>query len=320
MKLQRTNLLALFIPLSALALLAGSCGDDKKSQPSAAGSTCTLTGNRCEFGCDSNLGCVQCRTNADCPPNGGRVCVLGQCAACAVNGDCGTGEACFPANHTCQTACTANADCPQIGAPNARLCNTPSGACVGCLTSADCTDPALPVCEPQRGQCGDCASRLDCSVSRPACDLQTARCVVCLVDGDCGAGYACRQDHECQALCTGNADCAGTPNRPLCNVPTGACVECLAAADCAQGTPVCNPTNHQCVGCAANTDCPVTAPICSTTGQCEQCTVNADCPADGGRRVCRPVAGVRTCVECANNADCTNAALPNCNNQGVCQA
>jgi len=113
MKHRRPTLLALLLPVSVLALLTGSCGDDKKSQPNPAASTCSLAGIRCEFGCTQDLGCVECLPTAEqCEP-GAPFCVLGRCVACSVSGDCGTGQACYPGNHTCQTACAANADCPR---------------------------------------------------------------------------------------------------------------------------------------------------------------------------------------------------------------
>ena len=297
MKHRRPTLFALLLPVSVLALLAGSCGDDKKSQPNPGASTCSLAGVRCEFGCSQDLGCVDCRSNADCQP-GAPICVLGRCAACGVSGDCGTGQACFPASHTCQTACASNADCPEIGAQNARICDTTTLACVQCRNDTDCTDPALPKCEPKRGQCGDCASRLDCSVARPACNLQTARCVECLVDADCNTGgrpYACGDDLQCHPLCTADIDCTN-PDRPRCNLGNGLCVQCLGVTDCPTGAPICNPTNNRCVECTTNAECPAATPICRPTGPnpntCVQCTANADCRMDGGTANCNTQMGV----------------------------
>jgi Cys-rich repeat protein len=296
MKHRRPTLLALLLPVSVLALLAGSCGSDKKSAPSAATSTCSLAGVRCQFGCSDTLGCVQCQSNTDCAP-GAPVCALGRCAACGVNGDCGTGEACFPANHSCQTACTTNAECPQFGGQNATICDTASGACVQCRDDADCPATA-PKCEPNRRQCGDCASRADCGIAAPACNLQNARCVECLVDADCNTGgrpYACGDDNQCHPLCQADTDCTA-PNRTHCNLANGLCVECLLAANCPTATPICNPADNQCVQCTTNAECPAATPICAATGptqnRCVQCTTDAECRTDGGNLTCTRQTGM----------------------------
>ncbi len=310
MKAKRTTLFALLISVSSIALLAGACGDDHKKPVAVA--TCTLAGDRCEFGCSPNLGCVRCQNDTTCVP-GAPHCVLGACAQCATNSQCGTGQACYPANHTCQPSCTTNADCPQLGGPPAPICNTTTGACVGCQTDADCTNTTgRPLCDTERGQCSECLSNANCPDAAPACNRQNGTCAVCLVDTDCGPNYLCSQgDDRCHPKCTSNADCTA-PNQPLCNPLTGACVQCTSATDCLAGQPICNPDNHQCVQCVANTDCSAGTPICNVGDhRCVECTVSADCPSDGGRRVCR----ADRCVECQTNADCTNAQLPNCDRQ-----
>jgi Cys-rich repeat protein len=296
--------------LTALSLGLGmsvaipSCSDDSSDGAGNSSITCTLAGNRCEFDCTKDLGCVECLTNNDCEP-GSPVCVLGTCSACATNSDCATGQVCEPATHQCAAPCTTNADCR----PNAPLCDTASGACVGCLAATDCP-AAAPLCDATRKQCSQCTSRADCGVAAPACNLQTGQCEECLVDTDCNGSGACGQDHQCHPLCKTNDDCAGVTGEqefpgegPLCNLTTGACVECLSPTDCTDpAQPLCNE-QFRCVACTTNADCPVATPICATLrfGQ------------GGGQNNTQ-------CVACESNADCTDPTLPTCNEAGVCVA
>lgn len=314
--------ISLVVGLSLLCGVVTSCGGDDSND---AGATCSLGRSACEFGCTTDLGCVECLSDNDCQP-GAPVCVIGRCVACRDNADCGTGQVCAPATHQCTTGCQADTDCarPNNGNNNAPFCDTKIGACVGCRTTADCSAPR-PVCEPTRQQCSECQSRADCAKAAPACNLQNGNCEECLVDADCGNGRACGPDHQCRELCTSNDFCVNSPAGPICNLSTGVCGQCASAKDCTNpATPVCSPENR-CVACAANSDCPTATPICETNvrggiglggARCVACTATQPC-TDTTRPICSQTG---LCVQCQNNRDCTDPTLSSCNAQGTCAA
>lgn len=248
--------------------LALSCGGDDSGDASTSGG-CSISGTKCQFACSPTLGCVECGGNSDCGA-AQPFCVLGRCEACATNANCGTGQACYPRDHTCQAVCTATScsgDTP--------ICDATSGACVGCVTSKDCAGTNRPICSAKTGQCSECAANADCGAAQPVCSLRNGECVECLVDGDCHTGFMCNGDHHCQAACSSNADCTD-PGRPFCNTATKGCVECLKPADCPAANPICSGENH-CVQCAVNADCKnAAAPICKGD-HCVQCESPADC-------------------------------------------
>ncbi len=325
-------LIYLFALSGFAAVIAAACSSNS---PASTGGTCSLAGNRCQFGCTDSQGCVECVGNADCVGNNGNpICVLGQCAPCAVTSDCNAGEVCEPANHVCAAACTTNANCVGVGGPggsNAPTCDVPSGTCVGCTAATEATvcTGTRTKCDLNRMQCSTCLSRQDCGAATPACDTQTGDCVQCLIDTDCTGKFACGTDHHCNPICTANTDCATTPARPICD-SVGACVECATNTDCAANANnlhICNPNNHVCVGCVANTDCAATptTPVCRRNGggagfnaQCVQCAANTDCAAMAATPVCDVQNG--QCVQCRTNANCAaTPATPNCNN-GTCGA
>ena len=313
--------------IGALSLMGATasvaCGNGSSS-PGA--STCSLAGNRCQYGCSDTLGCVECLSNADCT-NGNPICVLGRCGECATTTDCNTGQVCEPATHTCNAACTTNANCTRNGQGNnaAPICNTATSTCVGCTANTDCTG-SRPLCDANRMQCSECLSRSNCGVATPACDAQTGDCVECLVDADCTGKNACGADHVCHPICTVNADCASTTGRPICEAATGACVACAANSDCAKNTAngrlTCNAQNHTCVACLANTDCPPASPICHVNGggaglmnQCVQCETSTNCTTAAAAR-CNMQQG--QCEACQTNADCSLlTSTPTCTN-GTC--
>ena len=260
-------------------------------------------------------------------------CVLGNCAACETSTNCDTGQVCQPATHQCQAPCTTNAECTGVNGTTA-TCDTTAGsatlgACIGCTTATAATVcPATrPVCDTNRMQCSQCASRANCGTATPACNMQTGNCVECLVDTDCNGQGACGTDHACHPYCHANTDCATTPARPICDTASGICGQCVTSTDCATnatGLRICNTTTLTCVGCSANTDCAATptTPICQTrTNTCVACAANTDCPA--ATPICRAAGGgagaAAACVQCEINANCTTAALPRCDVQtGLC--
>jgi hypothetical protein len=236
---------------------SGSTGQD-------AGTLCTALG--------TPPGCVQCVTNANCPTTTPH-CLGGRCVTCVISSDCGTGTTpvCWPGNHTCHAACgEGGATCPaMMGQPN--ICDTNTGACVGCRSSMDCPT-ASPVCDSTTMRCAQCQADNNCTGTTPHCDPATSTCVACVTNADCTnpAAPICRSafgatgamgpmGRSCQAGCTSRAQCTDG-GATVCD-SNGNCVQCVDNSTCSGVNPVCdtmaipfgrgatNASYHRCVVC-----------------------------------------------------------------------
>lgn len=235
--------------------------------------------------CDPNLGCVQCTTDPDCT-GADKFCIRGRCEACRTNANCGVAApVCAPGDHQCHTSCIGDAAVSCKG--DTPLCDTATGACVGCQTGTDCP-PGRPLCEPTTKSCVQCTMSSECPTSRPRCFLGDFTCVECIATSDCGTGKICDpRERRCVAACSTDAQCGGTT--PKCNTATSTCVQCLAGPDCA-ATP--------------------TTPLCATPrDRCVQCIKNTDCAPDAGASICDQ----DRCVQCKNDKDCPGLN-PKCDN------
>jgi len=277
---------ATVLTLGAAGVVAGSCGGDDET--SGVGDSCSLGGQKCEFGCDHDLGCVRCLGSSDCG-SGEPFCVLGGCVQCKDNADCGTTKTCWPRHHTCEDKCAANDDCPG----EEPICDT-TGACVGCVTNEDCAGTDKPLCHPTLHQCSECLLSTDCPATQPACDFQDGECRECLVDSDCHAPDLCGSDHHCHFSCDLDIDCTEA-DRSHCDVESHDCVECLSDAHCAAPEPFCGD-HHRCAVCRSDADC-ASIPD-TTTPYCH----------DG-----------EECVECLRDEHCTDPLKPECKGR-VCQS
>jgi hypothetical protein len=193
----------------------GALSGDSNVAPAEAGTPC----GTCPQGqhCDPTLGCVTCATDSQCPASM-RFCVLGNCVQCKSNTDCGGGTtpSCWPGSYMCHAGCTTNQQCAQQD-NNVPICNTSTGACVGCMTSANCPS-SQGICDPTTLQCVQCTGRADCAgTSTPAC-VQN-RCVPCATSADCSGATP---------YCSPGGD---SPWR---------CVQCLLNTQCPPSAPSCN--------------------------------------------------------------------------------
>jgi len=247
----------------AIALLPLACGNDGPAGP------CSHNGNACTLICSSDFGCAECGGDGDCGA-AAPFCVTGHCEECASPGDCGASLACYPRDNKCHPICTSNGQCTD---GDAKICDLDTGACVGCITSADCSG-THPICNPYHGQCDQCGANGDCGAAAPFCDLNDGECKQCIVDGDCDAGLC--DDGHCKAGCQGDGDCPA--ERPFCS------------------------PNFQCVECAGNGDCPTTRPFCNNELRCAQCVVAADCNPFPTTPFCDGL----SCVQCIEGKDCAD--------------
>ncbi len=136
---------------------------------------------------------------------------------CDLTGEYGTGHMCIadPTVPDAGPMCTADAGgCP------AAVPFCVEGQCVECAASADCTDPARPVCDAS-GTCQPCAAEADCA-ARPATPhcAPAGQCVECLDGSHCvPAAPVCDTANWTCRGCVLDAECA-----ELCDDASGACV------------------------------------------------------------------------------------------------
>ncbi len=271
-----------------------ACGGSNNGGPGNGSAICGVNGtDACRTGriCNTDLGCVECNVDPDCPATDPR-CIEGRCEACASNADCGAAMPACWGDHRCHAACTSAASCQQQ--QNLPICDLGTGACIGCKSNQDCTGTQHPLCDTVTEQCVDCLANTDCGAASPRCFLGDHTCVDCLSNADCGTAQPIcdPQDFACRTGCTDNAGCSGT-------------------------TPLCNTTDSQCVACLQNSDCPTADPVCNTDrGRCAICLVNTDCK-DLTKPICDTQQDQAVCVQCVHNSDCPTTA-PKCNNS-VCQ-
>jgi Cys-rich repeat protein len=155
--------------------------------------------------------------------------------------------------------CRNESDCARFGLHCLMLSDAGPGACVPCLSNADCLDPVLF-----------------------RCDLTLNRCVQCDVDSDCRENEVCLAavTHTCIPSCA-NVPCP--PDTGYCDLTRNMCLGCTNDAECDRGQ-VCNTASNRCAYCATNSDCRMKPRIqCDQTiAKCVECLRNSDC----GRGVC----------------------------------
>ena len=230
---------------------ANPCTDDSceaatgcVTEPNAAGcddsNACTLdescSNSSCvaseEVACDDGDAC----TDDECDPASGD-CVFAPSDIDCADGDPCTDDGCDSATGACThgpaAACNLT-PCPAEGECAAgSVCDDASGACVSCLTDADCDEGLVCVAKA----CVDgipCQSTVQCKATDQVCDVlpEAGHCVDCLEDAHCGASEACLMQ-ECVAAqpCATHKDCD-----LVCAEGLGFCVACNTSADCPAGT------------------------------------------------------------------------------------
>ncbi|MDQ3366321.1 MAG: hypothetical protein M3680_12925 [Myxococcota bacterium] len=128
-------------------------------------------------------------------PNPERCCV--DAADCASQGldesmrACGAGLACVA--NECIVASCSTGGC----AANAPVCEIGSDTCAGCDSAADCARfPTEHVCDDSSGACVQCVTPANCGESTPVCDANACR--GCELDSECASG-ACGDNGACVA-------------------------------------------------------------------------------------------------------------------------
>lgn len=279
-------LVALALPL---ALLTGCPSNDDSG---CKADTDCAEGQVCNDGtCEADT--TGCTADTDCAA--GQVCNNGTCEAdtsgCTADTDCADGEVCN--NGTCETAatsCTSDADCSDTeicdngtcvstlctsdadcaGEQWKTKCDTTTGACVECFTTADCTDADYPYCNNGNGYCVQCQGNSDCSDPMyPACDTTEGWCG-CSADSDCSFGTCMTDPYYGITFCGCEADSDCSGETPYCNTDTNACVACTDSFQCTDAAaPACAENDAGATVCT-------TVDLCTTDDDAEQ---NDDGPA-----------------------------------------
>ena len=113
--------------------------------------------------------CEDCARDADCGA-GEPFCIQNDCRECRTDGDCGARQAC-DGDGECQSRCESNADC----SGDRGVCMTETGACVECLSDADCTDSGKPGCLLRENKCEECSTNEHCDGDE-VCDVEDGKC------------------------------------------------------------------------------------------------------------------------------------------------
>ena len=276
-------------------------------------SDCTGTDGGTPWCNTDTSSCVQCLSTADCGGNPNKSCVgnacvynqgtCGQnsdcastptlpvcdttqsmCVGCLTNADCPNGQDCTPLE-VCQTpapaTCSSDADCRADGGTGATPhCDTSSGTCVQCLTTAQC--PVGDACEAEVCETmAPCQADFDCVFpGLTHCDTSTEICVQCTDPSQCLSGQNCVND-AC-TVCTSDTDCTTSAIGPHCDTTTGGCAVCTESSEC-PGNQVCTADTCCVAGgqCCSDADCANNINGDSyclvSTGMCVQCRVSSQC-------------------------------------------
>src|SRR4051794_35091362 len=133
-----------FSPVLGFALLLSACGTTTTSRP-PGGSTDAGTPVDLAQSADLWSPCGQCMAPTPlCDPK------AKTCVACLADKDCPQGTICKAGQ--CVSGCSAGrSECGDAGS-----CDVDMGRCRGCLSDAECGDPAKPVCDVPSGRCMPC--------------------------------------------------------------------------------------------------------------------------------------------------------------------
>jgi hypothetical protein len=190
--------------------------------------------------------CVECVASGDCKGATRPVCnpSTSACRGCATGTECAALGAALPACVTTGAStgacveCVTSGDCPTKAKP---VCNTATNTCRGCATGTECAalNPALPACVTtgaSTGACVECVTSADCTMAKtkPVCNTATNTCRACQADAECTAAPGVCMAHvdghcatpteviyvqNTAGTCTDTPGAnAGTAVQPLCSM------------------------------------------------------------------------------------------------------
>ena len=304
------------------------------------GATCSECPNGCTNRPEGALtDACRCYTTADCADgfscqkvaSNGPTSMVRVCAPIPPS-PCGTcppkKPACRESDSTC-VECDDNGDCSDP-TPACRLFDN---TCVECNYNGDCSSGE--VCRSSDNVCVECLRHGHCTgQSEPFCSDNV--CVECVNDDPCPSGKHCQQN-TCVPImdCYEDDGAFGCPSEKVCRVMPDSsyrCVECRDTSDCSYGEVCRLSSDHDstwsdsiCVECLGHRDCSILRPVCvippysrPTLGTVSQCFPDeasflgdisgSDFCGDGKylNAACECAPDFNTCVECLNNAHCSD--------------
>ncbi|HEX7479099.1 MAG TPA: hypothetical protein VF331_14940 [Polyangiales bacterium] len=176
--------------------------------------------------------------------------------------------------------------CPALPCAPGSVCETSTGQCVQCLSDTDCS-VSKPACDSATNTCVGCTnSAKHCGGSSPLCDASKQQCVQCLSDDNCTDPTAARCTAGSCQPCSNNTQCSHLSNLGVCDSSSGSgvCVQCTGSDYSACGMSaggkkqVCNSTAKTCTtkeeGSAAPCAACVSDAQCGTGTACMQTKLN----------------------------------------------
>lgn len=255
--------LALALALAALAALAAGCKVDhcESNADCLQGEACNLATNEC-YATDASVTDAGDASPTDPDAGDAGPADAGDAETpCSGPEDCNdsTEPICDTTSSTCRE-CTADVDCILQYPPDNTACNTGTGECVGCVTTADHCYGAEPICDNQL--CRACIDSSDCQTN------VSATTPVCIDAGpDLGACVQCTD-----SLSHCNTDLANA----YCDLTTNECRPCTIHSECDHLGGVCD--NGTClettdviyvdngVACSDGGNCNAGSPCCTIQG------------------------------------------------------
>ena len=110
---------------------------------------------------------------------------------CQITSNCSGDDLCISDVGVCAPPppCTSDDECGFNG-----LCDIPSGSCIDCYTTDDCSSG---VCDTSNNSCVSCLVNTDCmDANKPICNPDGQSCVECVTDNDCVDG-TCNENKRC---------------------------------------------------------------------------------------------------------------------------
>lgn len=190
--------------------------------------------------CASNGTCVACVGSTDCS-DAAPICTVATntCAKCAGHDECKARAATTPAcagSGKC-VECTMNNHCgPTSTKP---VCDTTMNTCTGCkVGGTECAtiNSAKPACAAT-GACVECVSNADCKDTKPICDTTSNTCKPCKADAECTFGPKVCMSHQ-DGRCATEAETIYVEAKANCATTVGATGGTATVPYCAMDSAV----------------------------------------------------------------------------------
>jgi Cys-rich repeat protein len=156
-----------------------------------------------------------------------------------------------------------------------------------------------------------CTSTADCADASETvlCDTAKGKCVQCMSNADCPAGFTCGSDERC-AGCLSDLDCRADTDSSARPSDDG------GDGDASTGGLTCGKVSQKCEGCTADLDCPPGSVCDRETTLCMPgCTAAQRCPSDALCCDKKCISSDRTCeiMPCPQGwGDCNGVKADGC--------